>query len=73
MEEAVKGCMERTGKKAEIVTLEETIGLAYEVSNDALDPWFRVAVMIEEAKGFDLEKFKSTIVRSLSLIFLDQP
>jgi len=62
MEDAIKGCIERTGKRAEIVTLEEIMGLAYEVSKDALDPWFRVAVMIEEAKGFDWEKFKSVIV-----------
>lgn len=62
MEDAIKGCMERAGKKAEIVTIEEAMGLAYEVSKDALDPWFRVAVMIEDAKCFDLERFKSVIV-----------
>lgn len=62
MEEAIKGCIKRTGKKAEVVSLETTMGLAYEVSKDSSDPWLRVALMIEEAPAFDLEKFKSLVV-----------
>ena len=64
MEEAIKGCIQRSGKKAEIVTLEETMGLAYEVSKDTSDPWVRVAVMIEEVPAFDMERFKALIVSS---------